>query len=118
MARSSRGLITQRVPFLVTELGADADPFMLHPFTALTEKERRLIAERTRAALARRKAHGTMLGNPTSIPEAAATGRAAQITEADRIAASALQIIEAIRGAGIPCLLGSLGALFIITIND
>jgi DNA invertase Pin-like site-specific DNA recombinase len=45
-----------RVPFMVAELGADADPFMLHLYAALAEKERRLIAERTRLALAAKKA--------------------------------------------------------------
>ena len=44
------GLMAQRVPFLVAELGADADPFMLHLYAALAEKERRLISERTKAA--------------------------------------------------------------------
>jgi DNA invertase Pin-like site-specific DNA recombinase len=34
----------------VAELGRDADPFMLHLYAALAEKERRLIAERTRPA--------------------------------------------------------------------
>ena len=49
------GLMVQRVPFIVAELGADADPFMLHLYAALAEKERRLISERTKAALASRK---------------------------------------------------------------
>jgi DNA invertase Pin-like site-specific DNA recombinase len=52
------------VPFIVAELGADADPFMLHLYAALAEKERRLISERTKAALAARKAQGARLGNP------------------------------------------------------
>ena len=56
------GLMAQRVPFIVAELGADADPFMLHLYAALAEKERRLIAERTRAALAVKKAAGARLG--------------------------------------------------------
>jgi DNA invertase Pin-like site-specific DNA recombinase len=47
--------MAQRVPFIVAELGADADPFMLHLYAALAEKERRLIGERTRAALAQEK---------------------------------------------------------------
>jgi hypothetical protein len=38
------GLMAQRVPFLVAELGRDADPFMLHLYAALAEKERRLIS--------------------------------------------------------------------------
>src|SRR5713226_6851947 len=40
------GLMAQRVPFIVAELGRDADPFMLHLYAALAEKERSLIAER------------------------------------------------------------------------
>jgi DNA invertase Pin-like site-specific DNA recombinase len=52
------GLMAQRVPFMVAELGRDADPFMLHLYAALAEKERRLIAERTKAALAAKKAAG------------------------------------------------------------
>ncbi len=35
------GLMAQRVPFIVAELGRDADPFMLHLYAALAEKERR-----------------------------------------------------------------------------
>jgi hypothetical protein len=31
--------MAQRVPFLVAELGADVDPFVLHLFAALAEKE-------------------------------------------------------------------------------
>jgi Resolvase, N terminal domain len=50
------GLMAQRVAFIVAELGRDADPFMLHLYAALAEKERRLISERTKAALAVRKA--------------------------------------------------------------
>jgi hypothetical protein len=40
------GRVAQRVPFLVAELGADVDPFVLHLFAALAEKERAMIAER------------------------------------------------------------------------
>src|SRR5215213_4023403 len=49
------GLMAQRVPFIVAELSRDAEPFMLHLYAALAEKERRLISERTKAALAIRK---------------------------------------------------------------
>jgi DNA invertase Pin-like site-specific DNA recombinase len=40
---------------MVAELGQDADPFMLHLYAALAEKERRLTAERTKAALAAKR---------------------------------------------------------------
>jgi DNA invertase Pin-like site-specific DNA recombinase len=62
--------MAQRVPFIVAELGRDVDPFMLHLYAALAEKERRLISERTKAALAVRKASESKLGNPSSIHEA------------------------------------------------
>ena len=105
------GLMAQRAPFVVAELGADADPFMLHLYAALAEKERRLIAERTRAALAIRKARGTPLGNPQNAPEAAAIGRAAQITQADRFAAETLPVIRALQATGITTLAALAAAL-------
>jgi DNA invertase Pin-like site-specific DNA recombinase len=55
------GLMAQRVPFIVAELGPDVDPFMLHVYAALAEKERALISERTKAALAAAKARGVKL---------------------------------------------------------
>src|SRR5918998_216583 len=56
------GLMAQRVPFIVAELGPDADPFMLHIYAALAEKERRLISARTKAALAAAAGRGKGLG--------------------------------------------------------
>ena len=105
------GLMAQRVPFLVAELGADADPFMLHLYAALAEMERRQSTERTTAALIERKARGTALGNRVNAPEAAAMGRKIQITEADRFAANVLPVIEAIRATGVASLRGVAEAL-------
>src|SRR5437764_11526877 len=81
------GLMAQRVPFIVAELGRDADPFMLHLYAALAEKERRLISERTKAALAAKRANGGKLGNPRNIESAGALGRATQIAAADQFVA-------------------------------
>src|ERR1700730_9022557 len=79
------GLMVHKIPFIVAELGADADPFMLHLYAALAEKERRLISQRTRDALKAAKARGVVLGNPRL---AAVRARAVASTkaEADRFA--------------------------------
>jgi DNA invertase Pin-like site-specific DNA recombinase len=94
------GLMAQRVPFIVAELGRDADPFMLHLYAALAEKERRLISERTKAALAQKKAAGAKLGNPSNSAQAAATGRAVQVATADQFVAGLMPILQAIRNTG------------------
>jgi DNA invertase Pin-like site-specific DNA recombinase len=56
------GLMAQRVPFLVAELGPDVPPFLLHILASVAQQERLLISERTRAALAAAKARGVKLG--------------------------------------------------------
>jgi DNA invertase Pin-like site-specific DNA recombinase len=68
------GLMAQRVPFIVAELGTDTDPFLLHLYAALAEKERALISQRTKAALARKKAQGAKVGNRTNLAEAQNNG--------------------------------------------
>ena len=81
-------LIAQRVAFTVAEPGVDADPFMLHLYAALAEKERRLISERTKAALAARRVAGTKLGNTRNAAEALAAGRQQLAVQADVFAAN------------------------------
>ena len=58
------GLMAQKVAFIVADLGPDVDPFILHIYAALAEKERALISQRTREALARAKERGVAIGNP------------------------------------------------------
>jgi DNA invertase Pin-like site-specific DNA recombinase len=93
------GLMAQRVPFIVAELGRDADPFMLHLYAALAEKERRLISERTRAALAAKRANGAKLGNP-GVVAAGSLGRSVQTAAADAFVATLMPVVEAIRSTG------------------
>jgi DNA invertase Pin-like site-specific DNA recombinase len=93
------GLMAHRVPFVVSELGPDVDPFVLHLYAALAEKERALIASRTKSALAAAKAKGVRLGNPQI---EGARRRAATVikAEADRAASNVLPIIAEIRKSG------------------
>jgi DNA invertase Pin-like site-specific DNA recombinase len=93
------GLIAHKVPFLVAELGPDVDPFVLHLFAALAEKERALISTRTRQALSAAKARGVILGNP-KLHVARKGAVDAVKTEADRFAANVLPIIHEAQKAG------------------
>lgn len=97
------GLMAHRVPFVVAELGPEADPFMLHLYAALAEKERALISQRTRAALAAKKAQGVKLGNPRAA-EAAVKAHAANRAGADHFAANVLPIVREIQSSGLTTL--------------
>jgi DNA invertase Pin-like site-specific DNA recombinase len=94
------GLMAQRVPFIVAELGRDADPFMLHLYAALDERGRRLISERTKAALAIRKVAGGKLGNPTNIHLAGDSGRASLVAAADENARAMLPLLRSLKAEG------------------
>lgn len=85
------GLMAQGVPFISVELGANADPFMLHLFAALAEKERALISMRTKVALAAAKARGQVLGNP-KLADARRAAANANKAAADNAAARVLGI--------------------------
>ncbi|MCW2286686.1 DNA invertase Pin-like site-specific DNA recombinase [Rhodoblastus acidophilus] len=97
------GLMAHRVPFIIAELGADADPFMLHIYAALAEKERSLIAKRTREALAAAKARGKLLGGfrgRAGTAEDCAKGRAVKTAKADDFAATLRPIIAQLNPDG------------------
>jgi DNA invertase Pin-like site-specific DNA recombinase len=94
------GLMAQRVPFIVAELGRDADPFMLHLYAALAEKERRLISERTKAALTAKKSAGALLGNVRNLNEAGAIGRSRLVERADDFARKLAPSLQAIQLQG------------------
>ncbi len=73
---------------------------MLHIYAALAEKERGMIADRTRAALAAKKAQGATLGNRTNLNDAKAKGAAANAAGADAFAANVLPVIRQIQASG------------------
>ena len=93
------GLMAHRVPFLVVELGSDVDPFILHLFAALAEKERAMIASRTKAALSAAKARGVKLRGP-KLAEARELAVTAIKSLADRHAANVLPIIRDVQRSG------------------
>jgi len=93
------GLMAHRVPFIVADLGADADPFMLHLFAALAEKERAMISTRTKSALEAAKARGVVLGNP-NLEAAREVANAARAKSADDFAAVILPTIAEIQATG------------------
>lgn len=70
------GLMAERVEFIVTDLGRQADPFILHLFAALAEKERALISERTKAGLRAAKRRGVRLGT-RAVPRRVVRARSA-----------------------------------------
>ncbi|GAA5438121.1 MULTISPECIES: recombinase family protein [Deinococcus] len=78
-------LMEAGVDFIAADI-PDANRMTLHVMAALAEQEAQLISERTRAALAARKARGLTLGRPENLtPEARALGPQVQ-REAARVA--------------------------------
>jgi DNA invertase Pin-like site-specific DNA recombinase len=110
------GLMAHKVPFVVAALGMDADPFMLHLYAAFAEKERSLISQRTRAALAAAKERGVILGSKKlhiarelaiASNQAAADVRAAKlmpiIKKAQKAGATSLRAIaQVLNDRGVP----------------
>lgn len=93
------GLMSRGVPFIVAELGSDVDPFVLHLYAALGEKERKLIGSRTKTALAALKAKGVKLGaiqhkDPEAIVAARAKGHASNAAKAAAFAAKMVPVIN------------------------
>jgi DNA invertase Pin-like site-specific DNA recombinase len=90
------GLMSHRVEFVVCDLGRQSDPFVLHLYAALAEKERAMISARTKAGLAAAKARGTKLGM-TARPKSEVRKIATSGAKANQMAA--LERIESIRWA-------------------
>ena len=99
-------LMVERVPFIVAELGPDVDPFMLHIYAAVAEKERQLISQRTRDGLAAAKARGVRLGTKdwdVSLENA----RKSQTNHAKLKAQNIMAVITQIQSSGVTSLAGT-----------
>lgn len=94
------GLMSRGIPFIVAELGSDVDPFVLHLYAALGEKERMLIGSRTSAALQALKAQGKLLGNRTNLAEARIKGHAANAIAAATFKAKMAPLIRGYQQQG------------------
>jgi DNA invertase Pin-like site-specific DNA recombinase len=95
------GLMAHRVEFIVTSLGKQADPFILHLYAALAEKERLMISERTKAGLQAAKRRGTRLGmkarSKSTVRRIAALGAQANATAAvERATGLKLHVVDAL----------------------
>lgn len=97
------GLMAEKVPFIVTELGMDVDPFVLHLYAALGQKERAMISNRTREALAALKRRGVKLGNPSphSLKKASQKGVAVRQAAALTFAREMLPMIRGLQKGGL-----------------
>ncbi|TGQ51626.1 recombinase family protein [Mesorhizobium sp. M1C.F.Ca.ET.193.01.1.1] len=94
------GLMADRVPFVVAELGMGVDSFMLHIYAAVAQKERAVISQRTREALAAAKERGVKLGGPKLV-EAQKRSVEVRMAQADAFAANILPIIRDIQASGV-----------------
>lgn len=92
----------------MAELGADVDPFILHLYAALSEKERKLISQRTRDALAPMVGTGK-LGNRTpandpnkqTLTQAQAKGSAGNVASSAAFAGRVMPVIGGLKESGL-----------------
>jgi DNA invertase Pin-like site-specific DNA recombinase len=89
--------------FASTELGIDADPFTLHLWAALAEREHKIISERTKAALWAAKARGIRLGN-SRLAEARDAVNARSKATADKFTRAVAPAIHLVQEAGVKTL--------------
>lgn len=107
-------LLDSKVDILAADM-PEANRTMLQMMAVFAEHERRMISERTKAALAAAKARGRRLGwaNPARCDQPVASGRgaAAASSRAHQFAGNVLPVIEAVRRSGVHSLQGIADAL-------
>jgi DNA invertase Pin-like site-specific DNA recombinase len=70
------------------------------PLRSPGREERRLISERTKAALAAKKASGIKLGNRRNSAQAGELGRSVQVATADQFVTNLMPVVQAIQRTG------------------
>jgi DNA invertase Pin-like site-specific DNA recombinase len=100
------GLMEHKVHFVVAAFGRDIDDFTLHIYASIAQQERKMIAERVRAAALIAKSQGRKFGlqlRPKSWQrKVSALGRAALVAEAnDRARAYRVHVEWALKQRGV-----------------
>ncbi len=93
-------LMERGVPFFCADLGMDVDPFMLHVYSAVGEKERKMIGSRTSAALQAKKARQEAVGNCASLPTARGIASRVKKAEAQQFASRVYPLVEGLKRSG------------------
>lgn len=100
-------MMKNRVRFITAEDGLDVDPMMLHMKAVFAEKERIMIGQRTKAALAALSARGVLLGcaqhkDPLATrAKAHASALVTMQAKADDFAGRVLPTIKALSSSGL-----------------
>jgi DNA invertase Pin-like site-specific DNA recombinase len=93
-------LMEAKVPFVACD-NPNATPLTIHILSAVAEDEAKRISQRTKDALARAKARGTVLGKPANLTRSARRrGTAANVEAAQRHAIQAQPLARKLRQAG------------------
>lgn len=80
------GLMDLNIKFIISELGETVDAMFIQMLSIFAERERKIIGERTKAALKVLKDRGVKLGNLDSIDKARKLSNVANASKADEFA--------------------------------
>ena len=99
------GLQKAGVAFVCADM-PDANELTIGIMAVVAQAERKMIAERTKAAMQRAKANGRTFGNLESLPEASRKGTAAVKERSQRLKMNVLPVIREIQSLGVTTLEG------------
>lgn len=94
------GLMQAGVKFVAVDL-PEANDLTIHIMAAFAEHEAKRISQRTKDALAVKKAQGHKLGNRTNLNQAQAKGRETMVASADAFAARTIPLISRLKTVGL-----------------